>query len=34
METVTIYTTTVCGPCVRLKRMLDDEGIAYTEVNV
>jgi len=31
---VTIYTTTVCGPCVRLKRMLDDEQISYTEVNV
>jgi mycoredoxin len=33
-EHVTVYTTTVCGPCVRLKRMLDDEQISYTEVNV
>ena len=31
---LTIYTTTVCGPCRRLKQRLSDEQIPYTEVNV
>ena len=31
---VTMYSTTWCGYCMRLKRMLDREGIAYTEVNI
>ena len=31
---LTVYTTTWCGYCVRLKRMLDREGIAYGEVNI
>jgi mycoredoxin len=30
----TIYTTQWCGYCVRLKRQLDREGIAYEEVDV
>ena len=30
---LTLYTTTWCGYCVRLKRMLDREGISYAEVN-
>ena len=32
--TVTIYTTTTCGPCVRLKRALSEREIDFTEVNV
>jgi mycoredoxin len=31
---MTMYSTTWCGYCMRLKRMLDREGIAYTEVNI
>lgn len=31
---LTMYSTTWCGYCMRLKRMLDREGIAYTEVNI
>jgi mycoredoxin len=31
---VTMYSTTWCGYCMRLKRMLDREGIAYAEVNI
>lgn len=31
---VTMYTTTWCGYCVRLKRSLDAEGIIYREVNI
>jgi mycoredoxin len=33
-ETLTMYTTNWCGYCVRLKRLLDREGIPYREVNV
>jgi mycoredoxin len=29
-----MYTTTWCGYCVRLKRFLDGQGIAYREVNI
>ncbi|MEU1615940.1 mycoredoxin [Streptomyces sp. NPDC008238] len=32
--TVTMYSTTWCGYCRRLKGQLDREGIAYTEVNI
>ncbi|WP_282202491.1 mycoredoxin [Kitasatospora fiedleri] len=32
--TVTMYSTTWCGYCNRLKSQLDREGIAYTEVNI
>jgi mycoredoxin len=32
--TVTMYSTTWCGYCRRLKSMLDREGIAYTEVDI
>ncbi|MDY6998645.1 MAG: mycoredoxin [Actinomycetota bacterium] len=32
--TVTMYTTTWCGYCVRLKKILKNEGISYTEVNI
>lgn len=31
---VTMYTTTWCGYCMRLKAMLEREGIAYTEVDI
>jgi mycoredoxin len=31
---VTVYSTTWCGYCMRLKRMLDREGIDYAEVNI
>jgi mycoredoxin len=31
---LTMYTTTWCGYCTRLKRMLDREGIVFDEVNI
>jgi mycoredoxin len=31
---LTMYSTTWCGYCSRLKSQLDREGIAYTEVNI
>jgi mycoredoxin len=31
---LTMYSTTWCSYCRRLKRMLDREGIAYDEVNI
>ncbi|KUJ64322.1 NrdH-redoxin [Streptomyces albus subsp. albus] len=32
--TVTMYSTTWCGYCRRLKTQLDREGISYVEVNI
>jgi mycoredoxin len=32
--TVTMYSTTWCGYCKRLKSAMDREGIAYSEVNI
>lgn len=32
--TVTMYSTSWCGYCRRLKGQLDREGIAYTEINI
>jgi mycoredoxin len=32
--TITMYTTTWCGYCRRLKSLLGREGIAYTEVDI
>ncbi|MFD6420227.1 mycoredoxin [Streptomyces sp. NPDC060194] len=32
--TVTMYSTTWCGYCRRLKSQMDREGIAYEEVNI
>ena len=32
--TITMFTTTWCGYCSRLKSQLDRVGIGYTEVNV
>jgi len=34
MSMLTVYSTTWCGYCARLKKMLDREGIGYTEVNI
>jgi len=34
LDTLTMYTTSWCGYCVRLKRHLDREGIRYHEVNI
>ncbi|GAA0390740.1 mycoredoxin [Streptomyces luteireticuli] len=34
MSAVTMYSTTWCGYCVRLKRQMEREGIEYTEVNI
>lgn len=31
---VTMYTTSWCGYCVRLKKALKNEGIAFAEVNI
>jgi len=31
---VTMFSTTWCGYCVRLKRELDREGISYQEINI
>lgn len=31
---VTMYTTSWCGYCVRLKKMMQNEGIAFAEVNI
>ncbi|GAA4990340.1 mycoredoxin [Kineococcus glutinatus] len=32
--TVTMFSTTWCGYCRRLKTQMDREGIAYSEVNI
>ena len=31
---LTVYSTTWCGYCARLKKALDREGISYAEVNI
>ncbi len=31
---VTMYTTTWCGYCVRLKKMMEREGIEFAEVDI
>ena len=31
---VTMYTTTWCGYCVRLKKLMQREGIPFAEVNI
>ncbi len=31
---VTLYTTDGCGSCVRLKKLMQREGIAFAEVNI
>ena len=32
--TITMFSTTWCGYCKRLKKQLDAEGIGYTEINI
>lgn len=32
--TITMFSTVWCGYCKRLKKMLDSEGIGYTEVDI
>jgi mycoredoxin len=32
--TITMFSTTWCGYCNRLKKQLDAQGIGYTEVNI
>lgn len=34
MMQVTMYSTTWCGYCKRLKSQLDEAGVAYSEVNI
>jgi mycoredoxin len=34
MKPVTMYSTTWCGYCRRLKRQFEDAGIAYEEIDV
>lgn len=31
---ITIYTTPICPYCYRAKALLDEKGVAYTEINV
>ena len=33
-QQVTVYSTTYCGHCVRLKRQLEERGIAYRAIDV
>lgn len=32
--TVTVYTSSFCGYCMRVKALLDARGIEYTEINI
>lgn len=34
MKTVEIYTTPICGYCMRAKRLLDQKGVEFTEIDV
>ena len=34
LPTVRIYTTQYCGYCIRVKRMLEQEGIPYEEIDI
>ena len=34
MATLTIYSTTWCGPCIRLKAQLDRVGIGYEIIDI
>lgn len=33
-QKITVYTTTACPYCVRVKRLLDSKGLRYDEVNL
>ena len=34
MATLTIYSTTWCGPCIRLKAQLDRVGVTYEVIDI
>ena len=34
MKDITVYTTEPCSLCVRVKELLDQRGLRYTEVNL
>lgn len=34
MATVIMYSTAYCPYCVRAKKLLDDKGVKYTDINV
>ena len=34
MKKIEIYTTPICGYCMRAKHLLDSKGAAYDEINV
>ncbi len=34
MKNVEIYTSPICGYCLRAKRLLDRKGVAYREIDV
>jgi glutaredoxin 3 len=34
MSPVTVYTTPFCGYCLAAKRLLDQKGVAFTEIDV
>jgi glutaredoxin 3 len=34
MSNIIIYTANLCGYCSMAKRLLDNKGVAYTEINV
>ena len=34
MKTVEIYTTPICGFCAMAKRLLDQKGVSYQEIDV
>lgn len=34
MIDITVYTTTPCPYCTRVKRLLDSKGLDYTEINL
>ena len=34
MTKIEIYTSPICGFCFRAKRLLDQKGLSYTEINV
>jgi mycoredoxin len=34
MAEVTVFSTTWCGHCIRLKRQMDESGITYEEIDI
>ena len=34
MSDVTLFSTTWCGHCIRLKRQMDESGISYVEIDI